>query len=81
MKQMTMNIAKSDLEWIIEQLDCLEDWASNIKDEAYNCRKVIQKIIKSKGDEPNIRSRVLFKDNFSKKEPVLINHRIKRKEV
>jgi prefoldin subunit 5 len=40
-----MKIKKSDLEWIIEQLEYLEDQAESIRSEAYNCRKVVGKIL------------------------------------
>ena len=44
-----MEVSREDLEWICEQLECLEDWATNIDEEAYACRKVIKKWLNDNG--------------------------------
>lgn len=40
-----MEIKIDDLEWIIEQLSYFEEQASDISEEAYNCRKVVEKLL------------------------------------
>ena len=40
---------KLDLEWVVEQLDYFENQARDIAEEAYNCKKVVEKIIKEEG--------------------------------
>ncbi len=46
MLRQRVEIKKEDLEWICEQLECLESDAESIRSESYNCRTVVEKLIK-----------------------------------
>jgi len=48
-----MEIKKSDLEWVIEQLEYFEEHAKDIEEEAYNCRKVVEKILNKRRGKIN----------------------------
>ena len=51
-----MEISKESLEWICEQLEYFETQSKYIEDEAYNCRKEIQRWIENNDTTPKVSS-------------------------
>lgn len=61
-----MEVKKETLEWIVEQLQYFETQASDIEEEAYNCRRVVQKIIKDSSKNKIKKPKIKISKSYKK---------------